>query len=77
MKFKVYPWTTIWHDGDKRCWSWIIEFIPSIGFHRSHYDFDPDESFPESRVSDYFHLIFSWLIFGLTFDLRLGDDEEE
>jgi len=70
IKFKIYPWTTINTDhlySEKSIW-WGIELLPAINFDY-HHDAFTDE---EDGDSEYYMitLMFSWLIFGITFDWR-------
>jgi len=66
-KFKVYGWTTIYKD--KQSLNWGVFFLPSIDFMYRHDDV-PRRGEDGASESYWITLLFSWLIFGVTFDWR-------
>lgn len=72
MKFKVYVWNTIFRQPDY--FDIDFDFLPSISLNVSFHNFEPDEDFDYWRKGKNCFLMFSWLFWGITFDLRTGID---
>lgn len=77
MKFKVYPWIEIdrRNDDDEKSLDWTIELLPLVQINYRFHDFKPSNDFPGLSKGAWFTILFSWLIFGITFDFRFGDEE--
>jgi len=72
MKFKIYGWNAIYRQDD---YSDIhIDILPNICLSWSHHDFPPDENCSYQRKGTNYFLMFSWFLWGITFDLRTGTD---
>jgi len=74
-KFTIYGWTTIEADEDRSTIQ--VTLIPGIEFHIQTHHFNPDNDLPDGLNGKWITLVFSWLIFGITFDLRTGDNAKE
>jgi len=66
-KFHIHFWTTI--DNHKEGLDWGINLIPGIDISRDYSNF-------KDYKLDWFTIIFSFLIFGITLDWRKEWDEE-
>ena len=78
MKFKVYVWHTPYvledPDPSESYWTVDVDFIPSVSLSINRHNLPPDENCPIRRKGVNIFLVFSWLIFGITFDFRFGRD---
>jgi hypothetical protein len=76
MKFKVYGWNGFYKDEDGEYSSTSFNATPSVRFDTDAHDFPPDKSFPRRRKGRNFFLLFAWLFWGVTLDLRTGTDSD-
>ena len=74
MKFKIYAWSEIYKQYDYL--DVTFDLLPTIALHLSFHNFEPDEDFRYWRKGRNFFLMFSWLFWGITFDLRTGIDSD-
>jgi hypothetical protein len=72
MKFKVYTWNSVCKDKDYSDFN--LNILPTIELNMSYHNFLPDENCSYKRQGRNFFLMFSWLFWGITFDLRTGID---
>lgn len=70
MKFKIYPWNAIYKQPNY--FDIHFYFIPSIDICINKYDFPADEDNPIRRKGSTLCIMFSWLLWGITFDFRFG-----
>ena len=70
MKFKIYGWNTIFKQDDY--YSIHFHFLPEIELSKNYQNFEPDENFPYRRKGWNCYLVFTWLFWGFTIDLRTG-----
>jgi len=77
MKFKIYAWSTIYKPPTQPGYLDIhFNFIPSIELCINKYDFPADEDCPVRRKGFDNVVMFSWLLWGITFDFRWGTGTE-
>jgi len=72
MKFKIYGWNEIYKQDDY--FDIHISVLPSISLSWSCHNFPPDENCSYRRKGKNYCLMFSWFLWGITFDLRTGID---
>jgi len=80
MKFKIYGWLGIHrdvHSSEETFEDYSFYLIPGIDIHLDKSKWGPCKDEPNGFKGAWLTIIFTWLISGLTFDFRFGDNAKE